>query len=179
MATYFSNLIAASTANTTLVEGFKAPAGIANSRLRKKVGRATTADSTGFQTTDVVRMVTLKSTDYLHTLELTADGTATAGAVNVGVYLTGTAHDGAVEDADMFATAVTISTELDLTNVMTEGTLVDGVDRGKQMWEIVNLGSGETYTADSRVEFDITIVPSTNFDDDTELTLTAVYTAGD
>jgi len=182
MSSYFSDLLAergsSNEAATAVVSGFKAAVGNSHARLRKSVGRANTADSTGFQTTDTVRMVTLKSGDRLHKLELTADGTATAGAVNVGLYLSGAAHNGAVVDVDLFASAVTISTELDLTDVFAESTTLDGVDRGRTLWELAALGAGSD-TVDPLVKYDFVIVPSTNFDDDTELTLVATYTAGD
>ena len=179
MATYFSDNISGSGANTTLDSQYRASVGIRHARTRTSIARATTADSTGFQTTDVVRMITLKSSDRLLALELAVDGTATAGAVDIGLYLTGTAHAGAVADADLFSIAVVVSTETDLIDIMDEGTLVDGVDRGKTMWELATLGSGTNYTSDPNVEFDICLTPSTNFDDDTECVLKAVYTSGD
>ncbi len=179
MSVYFSDNLTDSSANTTLVTGFKASVSIRHARKRVSIARVTTADATGFQTTDVVRMITLKSSDRLLGLELATDGAASAGAVNVGVYLTGAAHDGAVADADIFATAVVISSETDLVDIMDENTLVDGIDRGRAMWQIVTLGSGTNYTTDPNIEFDITLVPSTNFDADNELSLKATYTAGD
>ena len=179
MAVYFSDHMAVSTANTTLVEGYKAHAGIKHARTRTTISRATGL----FLDADVVRMITLKSSDRLIGLELATDGACSAGAVDVGIYLSGDDHDGAEEDEDIFATAVTVSTETDLIEIFTERTssiLVGGIDRGKTMWEIVTLGGGTNHTSDPNINFDLCLVPTTSLTVlATELTLKAIYTSGD
>lgn len=179
MSDYFSDNLADSSANTTLVQGYKAHVGIKHARTRTSIARATTADSTGFQTTDVVRMITLKSSDRLLALEFGADGTTgNAAEVDIGIYLTGAAHAGAVDDANLFDDAADVATLSDLHDVFDLGALA-GTDRGKTMWELVTIGGGTNYTSDPNIEFDICLTPGTNFDNDTECVLKAVYTSGD
>ncbi len=176
MAVYFSDNIADSSANTSLGVGYRATVGVRHARTRTSIARVTALALT----TDVVRMITLRSSDRLLSLELATDGACAAGAVNVGLYLSGSAHDGAVADADVFATAVTVSTETDLVDIFDENTLLDGVDRGRTLWEIATLGAGTNYTSDPIVNFDICLVPSTSLTTAAaELTLKAVYTSGD
>lgn len=175
MAVYYSDLITPSSANTTLDSQHRAPVGLSHARTRTSVASITAMPLT----TDVVRMITLKSGDRLLKLELSSDGGSTAGAVNVGLYLAGDAHDGAVVDADLFASAQTISSALDLTDVFDEAATLAGVDRGKTLWELAAIGAGSD-TEDPFVQYDITIVPSTTFTvADSELTLVATYMAGD
>ncbi len=175
MSVYFSDNLAAAAANTTLVTGFKASVGIRHARERTSVARVTSMALT----TDTVRMLTLKSSDRLLALELASDGGSTAGEVNIGIYLTGAAHDGAVVDVDVFAAAQSVATEIDLTDIFVQATTLDGVDRGKELWAIAAVGAG-TDTEDPRVDYDIVIVPSTSLSVAvSELTLVATYTAGD
>ncbi len=176
MATIFSNLITDSADNTTLVTGYKADVGVSHGRGRISVGRVKYLALTTY----VLRMIKVKSSDRLHTLELTCDGASAAGAVDIGLYLTGAAHDGAVADANLFATAITVSSALDLTEAFVEASTLGGVDRGRTMWEIATLGGGTNYTVDPNLNFDIVIIPSTSLTTTaSELTLKATYTAGD
>jgi len=180
MTAYYSDNVSGSGANTTLDTQYRASVGIRHGRVRTSIARATTSDSTGFQTTDVVRMITLKSSDRLLALAFAADGTTgNAAEVDIGVYLTGTAHDGAVDDANLFADAADCATESDLDDIFDNHTLCDGVDRGRTMWELVTLGGGTNYTEDPNIEFDICLTPGTSFDNDTECVLKATYTSGD
>lgn len=173
---YFSDNIADDSDNTSLGVAYRAPVGIRHARTRTAIARVTALALT----TDVVRMITLKSGDRLLALELATDGASAAGAVNVGLYLSGQAHDGAVADADVFAAAVTVSTETDLVDIFDQASLIDGVDRGRTMWELATLGTGTNYTEDPRVNFDICLVPSTSLTTTaTELVLKAVYTSSD
>ena len=176
MAAYYSDLLADPADNTSLGVAYKASVGVSHARTRTSIARATGL----FLTTDVVRMITLRSSDRLLDLQLATDGGSTAGAVNIGIYLAGENHTGAVDDADLFASAMVVSTETDLIDAFVESTTLDGVDRGRTMWEIATLGGGTNYTEDPRIEFDICIVPSTSLTvAAAELTLKAVYTAGD
>jgi len=176
MTAYFSDNITGSGANTTLDTQYRAPVGIRHARERVAIARCTGL----FLTSDVVRMITLKSSDRLLSLGLATDGACNAGAVDIGVYLTGTAHAGAVEDAETFSQAVVVSSETDLIDIFDEMSYCDGVDRGRTMWELVTLGGGTNYTVDPNVEFDICITPSTSLTTSpAELTLQAIYTSGD
>jgi len=176
MAAYYSDLIANPSDNTALGVAYKASVGVSHARTRTSIARATGL----FLTTDIVRMISLRSGDRLLSLELATDGACTAGAVDVGLYLAGEAHSGAVADADLFASAMVVSTETDLLDCFVESTTLDGVDRGRTLWEIATLGGGTNYTEDPFLLFDIVIIPSTSLTVAAgELTLKAVYTAGD
>ncbi len=176
MTAVFSDIIADPTANTTLGVGYRAPVGISHARLRTKIARVTYLALT----TDVLRMITLKSSDRLISLELATDGACAAGAVDVGLYLSGKNHTGAVADADMFSTALVVSTETDYVDAWLDSTLLDGVDRGRTMWALATLGAGTNYTVDPIIEFDIVLIASTNCTTTAqELTKKADYTAGD
>jgi len=175
MTAYYSDNIAVSTANTTLVPGFRPTVGIKHARTRTDTARI----SALLLTTDVARMITVQSGSRLIKLELTSNGGSDAGAIDIGLYLTGSAHDGAVVDVDLFASAQTISTAIDLTDVFNESAVLDSTDRGKTMWELAAVGAG-TDTIDPLVQYDITIVPTTSFTTTASiLTLIATYAAGD
>lgn len=178
MSVYFSDNLAVSTANTTLVGGFKATVGIKHARMRVSIARI----SALALTTDTIRMITLKSSDRLWKLQMIANGGSAAGAVDVGLYLAGSAHDGAEVDADLFASAVTISSAIDFSDagsdVFDESDLA-GTDRGKAMWALGAIGDGSD-TSDPNVAYDIVITPSTSFTTTVSIiTLFATYTSGD
>lgn len=152
-------------------------AGVGHGRIRYK--RATITGLPLVTTPDVLRFFSMRSGDRLFELLLSSDGGSTAGAVHIGIYLAGTNHDGAVVDADLFASAQTISTALDRTDVWTESTTLDGTDRGKALWEQAAVGAG-TDTSDPDVVYDICATVSTSFTvADSELVLEAYYTSGD
>jgi len=175
MSTYYSDNIAVSTANTTFVPGYRPTAGIKHARSRISTARI----SALALTTDTVRMITLQSGDRLLKLELTSNGGSDAGAIDLGLYLTGSAHDGAVVDVDLFMSAQTTSTAIDLTDAFNESAVLDHTDRGKTMWELAAVGAG-TDTIDPLVQYDIVIVPTTSFTTTASiLTLIATYMAGD
>lgn len=178
MADYFSDAYAPASANTAVGRHYRPPVNISHARLRTKVHRATGL----FTTSDEVRMLSLRSSDRLLALHIGSGGLSTLGACNVGLALSGDNHDGAVEDADLFATAIVTSTAKDpwAVDAFAESGTLGGVDRGKTMWEIATLGTGTNYTADPGVNFDIIVVPSTTFTDAAdEITMIAYYTAGD
>ena len=177
MAAYYSDLITDPADNTSLSKYYKAPVGISGARTRTSVARATGL----FLTTDVVRMASLHSSRQLLHIGIGADGASTAGAVNLGLYLAGTDHDGAVVDVDLFASAQSVASALDpwAADGFVEATTLGGVDRGKKLWELAALGAA-SYTEDPDVMFDICIVPSTSLTvAASELSLWLTYTAGD
>jgi hypothetical protein len=179
MAEFFSDHFASPSANTAVGLHYRAPVNISQARTRTKVARITGL----FSTSDVVRMMSLRSSDRLLQLHVGSDAGSTAGTVHVGVYKPGENHDGAVEDVDLFDNALDISTAaIDPwgADAMVAGVLV-GTDRGKTMWELVTLGNGPgNYTEDPNLGFDLCFTPSVSFTvADTELTMIATYTSGD
>ena len=185
MATYFSDhyvdatdatrISNPATDQSSLDTAYRAPAGIAHARLRKK--RA--ACSTLALTTDEVRVMTFKSNDRLFDLTVSGDGGSTAGAINLGLYLTGNRHDGAVVDVDLFASALTTSSAIARVDHFEESATLSELNRGWQMWEIAAVGAG-TDTEDPQTQYDLVFVPSTSFTvANTVLVFEALYTAGD
>lgn len=151
------------------------PVGIKHARIR--YARATI---TGMPlAADVLRFMTLRSGDRLLELMISSDGGSTAAALNFGIYLAGNAHDGAVKDADLFASAQAISTAIERTSIFLESGTPQHEDHGKRLWELLALGDGDD-TVDPVVLYDICGVVSTAFTDaDSIMTLEAYYTAGD
>ena len=127
------------------------------SRVRTAVFTVTVPSGTALAT-DAIRMGTIRSGDRIGDLRLSAPAfTSTAPTVNVGLYLAGTAHDGAAVDADLFGTAVSLATAQDQTDLFTEATTLAGYDRWKFAWQLPNISTATSYTADPRVEYDITL----------------------
>ena len=100
--------------------------------------------------------------------------------LNLGLYLAGENHDGAVQDVDLFCSALDISTAaIDRTDALVEAATLAGTDRGKTVWEQLAVGAG-TDTVDPEVWYDVVGVPSTSCATaDTTIVLEAYYTAGD
>lgn len=131
-------------------------------------------------TPDVVRMLTMKSSDVLIDLYMSCDGGSTAGDCDVGLYLTGGAHDGAVVDQDLFASAVDIHTAAFApTSIYNEAATIGETNYGLPLWQLAALGAA-TYTEDPQVQFDICLTVTTSFTvADTIINLEALYAAGD
>lgn len=178
MSTYFSDHYSTGLSITALPATEVNPdAGISHGRVRYKRAQVTALALT----TDTIRMFTMRSDHRLIELVISSDGTSGAGAVNVGLYLTGSAHDGAVLDADLFGSAVTISTAIHRTAVLVESAVLQHEDGGKRLWEMVVIGADPlSWTVDPQLRFDVVLVPSTSFTGTASiLTLEAYYTAGD
>lgn len=108
-------------------------------------------------TTDVARMITLPSSARIWALWQGGNGAATAGAFDVGLYYAGSSHDGAVIDADYFATAIASPVTKATSEILCERDAVTSVVRGQTLWEMAAL------TADPMVYMDIVVIPSTTF----------------
>ena len=168
MATYYGSALAA--VNTTLSDNFTPHVSVVHGRQR--IARSTVTVLA--LTTDLVRMISLRSTDRLFELYLAGNGGATAGATDVGAYYAGDAHDGAVIDADEFATAVTSPSTAAGADVFAEAATSREVLRGAPLWEAVGL------SADPGGYIDITMTPSTSFTAAAPImVMTAHYVAGD
>ena len=129
--------------------------------------------------TEEMRFFSMKSSDRLLELMVSSDGGSTAAAANFGVYLSGDAHDGAVVDADLFASAQALSTAIARTDIFNESAVLQHEDRGKMLWELCAVGAGSD-TVDPQVSYDICGVVSTTFTDAVSIVvLEAYYTSGD
>jgi len=153
------------------------PVGIKHGRVR--YNRATITGLPLQTAPDVLRFFTMKSGDRLLELLLSSDGGSGAGAIDVGIYLAGTDHTGAVVDADLFASAQAISTAIERTDIFNESAVLQHEDHGKTLWALAAIGAGSD-TVDPEVLYDICGTVTTSFTTtDSILTLEAYYTAGD
>jgi len=159
----------------------RASAGHSHSRLRRTLAQVSIG--TVAAAADQVRMLTLKSSDILHSVLFSTDGAGTAGEADLGWYLTGDAHDGALASAAsvdaMSTTALVFDTETVRAEKIFAGDYASE-NLGKQIWELVNVSDAATYTADPGGTFDLTMtMTETMTGTVTLVTLEALYTAGD
>lgn len=168
MADYYGTGIAES--DSAFDKAFRAAAGFANGRLRVSGSRITRL----LTTSDVARMISLRSTDRLWALYAWGNGAAAAGACDVGLHYGGTSHNGAVLDADFFASAITAPSSAAFAEIFAERLAANSGGRGLPLWEAAGL------SADPGGKFDITITPTTSFTTTAPLvTLFAFFSAGD
>ena len=177
MTVWFSDHFGADgTADTSIATPGKiTPSSINHGRIYYKRGfvEALALNSS----TDVLRFFTMKSGDRLLELWISSDGGSGAGAIDIGLHLSGTAHDGAEVDLDLFANAVTISTNIERTDAFAEANTLQHEDHGKTLWELAAIGL-QTYTVDPLVNFDFTANVTTDFTTTApKLVLEAYYTS--
>jgi len=173
MATYFSTNYAAEAANQVILNPrVRTAAGFAGGRMRYK-HMYILADQV-FAITEVIRMGTFKSNDRIYDLLISCDDQGTAGDFDIGLYLVGSAHDGAIVDDNLFCDALDVNAAaLSRTDAFTEAGL-DDHDRGKALWELLGL------SADPGVEYDLTITAVEATTNATgQVTLEAYYNSGD
>jgi hypothetical protein len=131
-------------------------AGLSHSRVRRS--HAKISFGSAFGVGEVGRVLTLKSSDRLYSLLVSFDGGATAADADLGIYLSGSNHDGALPAAacvDAFSsTAIVVDTAANRVESFELGDY-DTENIGLQMWELVNITAAATYTADPKVDFDI------------------------
>ena len=164
-------VLAASTTLTT--PPVQLSAGLVHARLRKKIARITIGTAAG---DDEVRMMTFRSSDRIGAVYLMCDAGSTALIADVGLYLAGSAHDGAVKDRDLFASALVINGGIARGDVFVESTACDDEDRWKQAWEL----PGMSYTVDPKVDFDLVLTPTVALTTAvTEVVVEVDYTSGD
>ena len=159
----------------------RASAGHSHSRLRRTLAQVSIG--TVAAAADQVRMLTLKSSDILHSVLFGPEGAGRAGDADLGWYLTGDAHDGALASAAsvdaMSTTALVFDTETVRAEKIFAGDYASE-NLGKQIWELVNVSDAATYTADPGGTFDLTMtMTETMTGTVTLVTLEALYTAGD
>lgn len=128
---------------------------------------------------EVLRFFSMKSSDRLLEIMISSNGGSDAGAIDIGIYLSGNDHDGAVVDADLFASAQATSTAIARTDAFNESAILQHEDRGKHLWELAAVGDGSD-TVDPQVSYDICGVVTTEFTTTASiLVLEAYYTSGD
>lgn len=173
--------IGALTEELPLDVGKRIGAGYSHSRMRRSHARVGLGTVAGIG--DQARMLTLKSSDRLFSLLYSSDGLATAGDADLGIYVSGIAHNGALASAasvDAFSTtALTVDTAADRTEVFESGAL-DTENIGLQVWEIVNIMDAATYSVDPGGTFDLTFTMTVAITVAlSTVQLEAFYTSGD
>ena len=117
-------------------------------------------------TADAIIIGRIRSGDRIGGLWLSAPAfptATTAPTVNIGLYeskLNGgySAGLGTAIDSDVFATAVSLTSAQDRTNVFSEAAgALFGVHRWKTAWEIVVASGAQSYTADPRQTWDLVL----------------------
>jgi len=178
MARYFSDHFTATGVTQTALQvpGTVTASGVNHGRIYYKRAQLTVLGLNS--TTDELRFFSLNSGDRLLELWLSSDGAAGAGAVDVGLYESGRDHTGTVVDANMFATAIDISSGLDRDEVLLEAEVLQHESHGIMMWEAVNVFSSATYAVDPLINFDVTCNVTTDFTTTAPvLVLEAYYTS--
>lgn len=155
MPTFFSDHFSSGAGQTSLpTHPIKTPQGINGGPLRMSRGYISDP-SDAFAAADVLRFFQLPSAARIYELYIISDAVFTGGTVDVGLHKAGNNHDGAVIDADLFASAVDVFTAEIRTEIFGESTTFEEDDRGKPLWALANEGAG-TYTEDPNETWEIT-----------------------
>lgn len=127
----------------------------------RMIKRARVNIGTAAQIGDEIRLCSLKSGARVYEVRLVSDGGATAFTADLGLYKSGTNHDGAVIDADLFGSALVVSTAITYasSDQFIESTNLTDQDRGKYLWELADLGAG-TYSSNPVEMWDIVLTPT-------------------
>lgn len=156
-----------------------ASAGIAGARKRYKKCRILVTTAVTAVAPDQLRLMQFKSGDRIHAIKVSDAGASTVTAADLGLYKSGNAHDGAVIDADLFASALSLNGGGSQVEALTEAGTITDEDRGKTLWEMAALGAG-SYTEDPFEDWDLTFTVTGAVTTATETILVEVeYTAGD
>jgi len=92
--------------------------------------------TTDHDSADVVALFPVPSNMQVRSVQFSTDGSATTGAADIGIYTL--SSDGATAtavDADLFASAQTITSAGDLTEVIDESSVFTIADRYLPLWE--------------------------------------------
>lgn len=160
MATFYGSAIASDYTTLDSIPGY-ADAGTA-SRVRVARFPITVLSGRNFASGDIIRMGTLRSGDRILDIRVGNEQFPASTTVDIGLYLTnGRFHDGAVVDADLFASALDLNTARTAALVSVFGenfatSTVGAHDAGKYLWQLADLGAA-TLTADPKVEYDLAL----------------------
>lgn len=179
MPTFYSDHFTETGAGQTSlpVEPIPPSAGIAHARLRKHIARISDP-SDAAAAADVLRFCRLRSSWRIHAIAVSASAAWTGGTLDLGLHEAGTDHDGAVVDADLFASALDIATGFGRSDGFVESTTLVDEDRGKTVWELAAIGAA-SYTADPGIDFEITGTLGGTPAGPGEVVVEVYYTAGD
>ncbi len=144
----------------------KVAAGLSHARLRRSHARITVGTTAG--ASDQLRMLTLQSNARIYSVLWDTDGGSTNGTADLGFYLSGAAHDGALpstNSVDAFsssafdiktATAAASGTSATRVEAFELGDYNYGDHMGKEIWELINITDASTYTVNPIVNYDLT-----------------------
>jgi hypothetical protein len=182
VAEYVSDHLAPFAVDAVRQIGYRAPAAIADGIYRKK--RAHVNLSTAVVADDVIHMMKFKSGDRLFDLSITVDGASDNTFGRVGIWIvqpdgTGSLTEGGTGDDNVFASGLGMNALVPRTEIFKEeGTLKDS-DRGKPLWEILEVGTSAGVVADPMLEYYISIKIEIAVATATEnIILEAGYTSG-
>jgi hypothetical protein len=175
-----SNLFGTAVTDSTGQPG-QSTRSIAHARTRTTYSKFVAASHA--DTVDLI-VAYFKSNDQIIDIRLYTDGTATAGAINLGLSTVNFANGGTtltVLDATLFASAKVITTAVlhgsAVATVFTEDSLND-THRGNTLWALAAVGDG-TDTVDPGVTYALVADVSTTWNDDTAVQFEIEYVAGD
>jgi hypothetical protein len=187
MTQYYSDNFAPAAADVSArAESYLAPVAISNAVLRKKKATVTLSSAVTAVAPDVVHLMKFKSSDRLFDLRISNVGASTTAIADVGVYVvqpdgSGSLTVGGTGDALVFASALSLTgTDIDRADAFLESTRLEGEDRGKQLWELVNLSiAAPGLTEDPKVDYYISLTITTAVTGSNEvISVEADYTAG-
>jgi len=172
LANHYSTLMAAVADQNTLVQNTITHAGASGGRMRYKNMYILTDQV--FAITEIIRMGTFKSNDRIYELQISCPDMGSAGDFDIGLYLTGSAHNGVVVDDNLFCDALDVNAAASSrVEAFTEAAL-DDFDRGKPLWELLGLST------DPVVEYDLTITAvEATTSTSAEVLLECYYNSGD
>jgi len=158
----------------------RASAGISHGRKRTKIARVTLDLSpSAFGVGDVARIAQFKSSDRIEEILVTSGGASTVLTADLGLYRTGQNHDGAVVDADLFASALALNGVIARVDEFTEAGTLDNFDRFLTLWELAAIGAA-TFTEDPFLDFDLALTGTAAIATaDEPIVIEVTYTSGD
>ena len=179
MATWYSDLISGDGSSVITLPDLPKinSAGVNHGRIRYKKARIVGL----FLDTEQLRLMTFKSGDRLIELLVSSDGNGTGSECDLGLYLEGNAHDGAVVDSNLFADALSITGALArVDQIEGAGGALNIDDRGKTLWEMLNAGGATSYTEDPHLSYDLVMLMSaSSVTNGPDMAIEAYYTSGD
>lgn len=153
MTTFYSDHYSAKVGETGHFTTLLAPVpllspGESAGRMRKRTARILVPSGQDLGSGDIIRVMDFRSSARIFDLRasMDADWGATT-TFDIGLYKKGANNDGAVIDADLFASAVDWAAAIARVDYFKEATTLTDMDRGQPLWFLADLGAG-TYTED-------------------------------
>jgi hypothetical protein len=149
-------------------------------RLRRNAARLLVPSTADLADNDEIHLFDMHSSDRLIELFVSCDaGWHTTATFNYGLYSKKT---GLARDEDLFAAAFDQVNEIARGDIFDQSTTLADWDRGKALWELLEIGLSESVVADPQETYTIVATASANLTAmaaETEMLLEAWYIAGD